>query len=525
MVGGVALSCAGLAAQETPAQVADAAVVGSEWEEYLRYLQTLGAAAPYPWSLRALSPREIDRVLPVDSLHPWRARQPQPADSAAGPAVRWISPRVDVAHNTAFPHGINDGAVWAGKGLTTAVRGGVSLRYGPLSATLLPVVFRAENEAFPLAGGTGSGRDPYADPMGVGIDLPQRFGEGAYHRIDPGQSTIRVDFPAVTIGVSTANQAWGPATTHPLLLGNNAPGFAHAFVGTGSPLNVGVGRLHGRFMLGELEQSAHSPAPDSIRDRLMSGMVVVFVPRGLPGLELGGARLLTTRRYPGVLKHHLRGVFNPLLKSQSIERDDDSVEGTADQLASVFARWVAPGSGFEFYGEYARDDHSWDMRDFLLEPDHAAGYMVGFRKAWRMADTRILAVRGEVLNTKASHLRRLRNPGIFYAGSGIPQGHTHRGQVLGSAAAFGGSGSVLAADLYHPGGRWTATWSRMYLHGLGNGPVPLVPDVVQSFGVDGLVFRSRWDLRAGVEGAFRDDPYRPGESFNLRSSLGVALKL
>ena len=55
----------------------------------------------------------------------------------------------------------------------------------------------------------------------------------AYTRLDPGQSTIRLDFPAVTLGASTANQQWGPGSTHPLLLGNNAPGFTHLFLGTG----------------------------------------------------------------------------------------------------------------------------------------------------------------------------------------------------------------------------------------------------------------------------------------------------
>ena len=39
-------------------------------------------------------------------------------------------------------------------------------------------------------------------------------------------------------GLSNARETWGPAVTHPLILGPNAPGFAHAFVGTGHPVPI-----------------------------------------------------------------------------------------------------------------------------------------------------------------------------------------------------------------------------------------------------------------------------------------------
>src|SRR5437868_2455577 len=48
--------------------------VDSDFERYLRYLQTDGQAALYPWSIRAFSPQEIDSILPVGGAHPWGAR-------------------------------------------------------------------------------------------------------------------------------------------------------------------------------------------------------------------------------------------------------------------------------------------------------------------------------------------------------------------------------------------------------------------------------------------------------------------
>jgi hypothetical protein len=47
---------------------------GSDLESYLRYLQTLGKSESYPFSMRAFSPQEIDRLAAADTLHPWARR-------------------------------------------------------------------------------------------------------------------------------------------------------------------------------------------------------------------------------------------------------------------------------------------------------------------------------------------------------------------------------------------------------------------------------------------------------------------
>ena len=48
--------------------------VGSEFESYLRYLQTLGKSKPTVWTIRSLSPSQIDALAPTDSMHPWASR-------------------------------------------------------------------------------------------------------------------------------------------------------------------------------------------------------------------------------------------------------------------------------------------------------------------------------------------------------------------------------------------------------------------------------------------------------------------
>src|SRR5829696_4791719 len=102
-----------LRAQGTSPDLRPEATAGSEAERYLRVLQVAGVAPLYPWSLRAFSPAEVDRLASGSAPHPWSSRLP-PADSARG-GVRGglLRPSLRGVYNTAYPLGWNDGAVWA----------------------------------------------------------------------------------------------------------------------------------------------------------------------------------------------------------------------------------------------------------------------------------------------------------------------------------------------------------------------------------------------------------------------------
>jgi hypothetical protein len=516
--------------------------VNSELERYLRVLQVAGSSPLQPWSVRAFSPAQLDRMAPQDSLHPWAQRYALGAGEEAGPRLDWIAPRAGLTYNSAVPFGGNDGAVWAGRGMTTAVQAGVAARYGPLSLTLAPVFFRAENRPFELMPNRRTGREVFADGrFPRAIDLPQRFGDEAYARLDPGQSTLRLDVRGVAVGLSSANQHWGPASEYPLLLGSNAPGFVHAFVGTSAPVDIWIGRLHGRFSWGRLEQSAFSLALDSMAVRFAPGIVAVFTPRGVPGLEIGGARFFHDLwRQDGLRASQLLKPVEALWKSGvqgTFGGEEDGATGENqsrdNQLASVFARWVFPNSGLEVYGEFARNDHSWDLRDFVLEPDHNGGYMVGFGKVWRRAASGLVVLRGEAMNTQRSHLARVRHQAVFYRHGGTRHGHTHRGQVLGSPAAYGGAGAGLRADVYHGGGRWSVAWSRVLRQDVMGIPErqvlepaldPRDPDVLHTLGAESLLFRGRFDLTAGLTGVYNlNRDFGEDDVFNVNAVFGVRI--
>lgn len=487
--------------------------VGSELEEYIRFLSSAQDGERHPWSIRGFSPGEIDAVLTADSTHPWAERFELFSPTGTGARVDWVRPEVRSWYNSAFPSGENDGPVWVGRGLTTAVQAGFSAGLGPLSISVRPVAFWTQNRKFDLPSETATGLAAYQQVHG--IDLPFRFGDEPYARVDPGESSIQVKLPGVSAGFSTASQAWGPAGEHPLVLGGNAGGFPHLFVGSSEPVNVWVGRVHGRISWGKLDQSEFSPVRIGEKRRLVAGVVGVFQPRGLDGLELGATRFINSvwpEGGPGTddLLRPFAGVFKVRLDNVDLRLEN--------QIASVFARWVLPRSGFEVYSEFVREDYSTDSRHLILEPDDLAGYMLGLRKVWHRPDSRYLTLRAEVLNTETAHRERndrgQKTP--LYQHTAVRQGHTQRGQLLASASGYGGAGSILASDYYHPGGRWTVEWRRS-LQEESAGAF----DVSHALGLNRLWFRGRFDVEAEIAAVYNLNRYFRGDVLNMRAMLGI----
>ena len=66
-------------------------------------------------------------------------------------------------------------------------------------------------------------------------------------------------------------------------------------------------------------------------------------------------------------------------KSVLFSNFGDSSSVKENQLASLWFRWAPPGSGFDVYGEFGREDFAADLRDLILEPDHSASTNLGFR--------------------------------------------------------------------------------------------------------------------------------------------------
>jgi hypothetical protein len=491
-------------------------LAGSELENYLRALQVAGLVQPYPWSIRSFSAREISKLLQTDSgTGAWRVSAQRLGNGIAPGGVY-----LRTTFNSAYPYGANDGAPWSGRGFTVSASAGFAAKLGPLSIAIAPVAFASENRRFPLLENGESGLLAFNDGLFPrSVDRPQRFGNEAYRRVDPGASGVRLDFRFATLGAGTFPMWWGPATEHPFVVGNNAAGIPHLFVGTGEPLNIGIGRLHARAVWGMLQQSAYSPVTGSDRylsdsapgrDRLMAGAVFTFVPRPFPGLEVGITHFAHVPYLPGRPGSFFwRSAWPEVLFFKKTLYDnaaDSTLAENKNQLGSIFFRWVFPRTGFELYGEHGRDDWSWDFRDLVQEPDHNKAYMVGFQKTIRNRAAGLSLLRGELMNFELSRLARDRpGQGAIYTHFVMRQGHTHRGQLIGSGAGVGSAaGSVLAWDRYTPRTRSTVVWRRIIRAQRGNYAEtgiddPHGDDVLHSLGYEHARTWRQFRATAGIE--------------------------
>lgn len=497
------------------------ATVGSEEENYLRVLQTLGLARQRPWSVRPFGPGELRDLLPVSAAHPWAGRLHRDTVARSTWYARTTGAAAGVAINTGFPFSMNDGAIWAGRGPTVYARGGATAgwqpaRWASLSLRIEPVAFWAANLTTSIAPNGQTGPLRYGDALEpFFIDEPQRFGSGAYSRLSPGQSTIRLDLLGVTLGASTADQWWGPTLIDPQILGNNAGGFPHVFVGTSRPVSWGFGTIHARLLAGRLSQSAYSPMPADSADRTAAGGAAVVTFNAVPGLELGGSRFF---HEPWSGWSHavsrLRVPFEAFYGSSYLP-------GAQNQLVSLFGRWAFAPTGLEVWGEYMRNDAAADSRDLLIEPDHDVGFTVGTRKAWRRSDGSLAAFRVEWLDDRITHLERVRLQVRPYQHNQLRQGHTYLGQVLGSAGGQGGNSLTVGYDRYVRDGRWTFEGARRVVQTSTYEGAPMASwDVLYYARVERLRFGARRDLFLGASAMPELNRNFAGDAFNLRLDAG-----
>lgn len=532
----------GRAGAQSEASIAGArggVVAGGELDNYLRYLQTTGRVPLGAWGLRPFSAAEVDSLSKVDGAHPWKSSWLFKSDSAHHFSVLPVT--ATAGYNSAFPWGSNDGAVWAGRGLTTSLQGGFAAAWGPVSLVVNPIVFRAENTGFTLQPNGETGRGVFRDgDFPNSVDRPQRFGNAAYSRFDWGQSTLRVDWFGVTAGFSTANQYWGPATVFPVILGNNAAGIPHIFLGTERPTNIGIGRMQARVVYGIETQSGFSPVvgPDTFVDvntpgtrRFMSGLVMTFSPKPIPGLEIGAARFFHQAWTGKIGSSELRAPFEGFLKNSLPPGNALVSAGNKDalknQLASLFGRWVLPRSGFEVNAEYGHEDHNSDTRDFESEPDHTRIAMAGFRKVFARNDTTFSALSGEYIDGSDPTLLRHRGENSTYIHTVLRQGHTQDGQLLGANIGVGSpAGANLTWETYSPTGRTTWYMQRIVQNTessfLDSGNVSIrVPYLFATIGYERHRFGTIVDFVYGA--ALTEGKRGPalGHAANLSATVGL----
>lgn len=364
--------------------------------------------------------------------------------------------------NSNHPEGLNDGPMIPARGYQTMLSGGLFAKFGWLSVQLRPEFVYAANKAF-------SGF-PDAHPDDVWktyfyqilqfIDTPERFGESAYQKAFWGQSSIRLNYRSISLGISNENLWWGPGMKNALLMTNNAPGFKHITLNTVKPIKTAIGSFEGQLIGGKLESSGfpamdtnrllqhgigYLPKPDDWR--YLNGIVLSYQPKWLPGLFLGATRsFIVYKKDMGKSLTDYLPVIIPITK-KALGQDEEDAKAR-DQLASVFMRWVAPESHMEIYAEYGREDHNYDLTDLILEPDHLRAYVLGFRKLTPLKNpNEFIEVQAEITQLAKNVSTSIRASGSigWYLHGLVTDGYTHQGQYLG--AGIGTSSNMQSLNI------------------------------------------------------------------------------
>lgn len=375
-------------------------------------------------------------------------------------------------YNTKHPYGWNDGAMVPARGYQTLIRGGVYAEYGPLTIQLRPEVVIAQNrdfETFPTEHAQVTWQQYYY--FLNRIDNPERFGTGVYTKVLPGQSSIKFNYKSLSLGVSTENLWWGPGVRNSLVMSNNASGFLHASFNSNRPVKTPVGSFEWQLIGGKLENSGILP-PETNRGfysakledtRYINALLVTVQPKWTPGLYLGLSRVFT--KYSSKVSNSFFYGYMPVLSGifKNNKYFNANAAGENDQMGTFFIRQVLPKEKAEIYFEFGRNDFAVNLRDFLMEPEHARAYILGARKLFELKKNRFLEIHIESTqlgNSKTAQLRQLEG---WYHHYQVRHGYTHRGQILGAGIGSGAESQSLYISLLNKKSRFGILFER-YVH-------------------------------------------------------------
>jgi hypothetical protein len=354
--------------------------------------------------------------------------------------------------NSHHGYGWNDGGMVPAKGYQLAASAGVSVSAGKFSLQVRPEFVYALNpvfETFP-----SDHNDIYWERYYHWLntsDIPERFGNGSWQKLYPGQSSIRYQAGAVSIGLSTENIWWGPGRRNALVMSNNAPGFAHATINTTEPLKTGVGSFEGQLIAGNLSSSGILPpeinrydingnrlyVPKRTDERYISGMMLSWQPKWVSGLFIG----FTKASY--LYQPDISGIADVLPLSGLIKSSTEKNKQKAS-LGSLFVRYLIPGEKAELYIEYGRTDKAATLINLVGDSQYPRGYVAGIRKLFSLrGKSSFIEFASEFTQLQLPTAELINEGASWYTHPNVRHGYTHNGQVLG-AGIGPGSNSQMA---------------------------------------------------------------------------------
>ena len=378
----------------------------------------------------------------------------------------------NIEFNSRHPYNRNNGSMGPNRGYQHIISAGIYAKIGPLSIQLKPEYLYSENKDFE---GFGEGPNGHYPVIWVKryklwnkIDMPERFGEKSINKTLIGQSSIRLNFKGLSLGVSNENIWWGPSIRNSIMMSNHARGFKHITFNTIKPLKTKIGYFEWQVISGRLESSGYLPSNSDFQFagtnvyvpkinqegrtddwRYLQGYSITYSPKWVSGFSLGFIRWV--QMYAALVEgKYTWMVGNPTWfpAFQNLFRKNDkyeNYEAQTNQAAGVFLRWLWKDSEAEIYAEFHHNDSKQNIRDLLLDSDHSRAVTVGLQKVFEIKNDDFL-FSWEWTQMEQTASRLLRNAGSWYEHSWTFDGYTNEGEVLGAGIGPGSNSHYFALN-------------------------------------------------------------------------------
>jgi len=365
----------------------------------------------------------------------------------------FISPEIWLSYNTFSSWGTDDGSSWQGKGLNATSTGGIEFKSSNVSIAFLPRIWFAQNVDFEII------NTPYSSGYGdywTTFDNLQRYGDESYYDVDLGDTDIRFRWQGLNLGISNENIIIGPGQMNNILLSDNAGGFPHIDVGTDRLLPVGnFGAVEVKLLWGMLEESEFFDNVESNNYALLAGMYLAVAPELIPNLSIG----FNHQYYKPTSDVDGFDILRPIPFFDSSNSPTD----TKDMMISTTFSWIFPEVGFEFYGEWARNDNFSNLKDLFNFPEHTQGYTIGVNQIIHRRESSFFLLSLELTALSQERTMDIRAAGPWYrhGWAGWTQGYTNKGQIPGAAIGPGSDSQWLKVSWFIPDGSWGLSVQRI----------------------------------------------------------------
>ncbi|WPV02339.1 capsule assembly Wzi family protein [Mucilaginibacter sp. cycad4] len=374
--------------------------------------------------------------------------------------VSWLN-----EYNVKRPYGYNNSSLYPNAGYQSMLSGGLSLKAGILNIQIKPELVYAQNKNFSTFADVQSHNNSPA-LMGAyftqinGIDAPERFGTSSLKHVYPGQSKITLAYKSIEAGISTENLWWGPGIRNSIMMSNSAPGFFHWTFNSTKPVKTIIGSFEWQIIGGNLKQSGFAPddvsklvygsnlySPKPKVSRYISAYSVNWQPKWLKGLYLG----LSAYDYLDKDSiYHNKNIIRkiiPVITGSSLKANEINNRQNGDQQDFAYAlniRQLLPLYKAEIYFEWARNDRTGSISDFLQEPEHSSGYTFGGRKLFELSRGGFIQIKSEITQLQRAPTYLLRDEPSWYIHSQSPRdGYTNYGRYIGAGIGPGGNSFIF----------------------------------------------------------------------------------